>query len=316
MKRIFNILLRFLDFFLLFFVFLSAITLKVIRIIGVNKLPLSKDTLIKVGVFPIRNHYYEPKFDFRANPITRPLIKLSWNEDEQLQLLGKFNFTQELATVPNFKPKENTPQFYLYNGAFECGDAEFWYQLIRLMKPNTIIEIGSGHSTLMASKAIYKNKELNQNYYCEHICIEPFEMPWLENIGVQIIREKVENIPLKFFSKLKHNDILFIDSSHIIRPGGDVLFEYLELLPSLNKGVIVHIHDIFTPNDYPKRWLVEEVKFWNEQYLLEAFLMNNPQWKILGALNFLKHKYFEDLVRIAPGLTRETEPASFYIQKI
>lgn len=188
--------------------------------------------------------------------------------------------------------------------------------MIRLKKPKHIFEIGSGNSTLLARYAIKKNKEENSKYHCKHVCIEPYEMPWLEKSGISVFREKVENVQISFFSELKENDILFIDSSHIIRPQGDVLFEYLELLPTLNKGVIIHIHDIFSPRNYLSQWLDLDVKFWNEQYLLEAFLSNNNDWKILGALNYLHHDYYEKLKKTCPFLTPEREPGSFYIQKI
>jgi hypothetical protein len=95
-----------------------------------------------------------------------------------------------------------------------------------------------------------------------------------------------------------------------------VLFEYLELLPTLRKGVIVHVHDIFSPRNYPKKWLVEDVKLWNEQYLLEAFLSFNRSWKILGALNYLHHHHYADLKNAAPYLTPDREPGSFYIQRM
>lgn len=99
-----------------------------------------------------------------------------------------------------------------------------------------------------------------------------------------MIRQGVEDVDKSLFSELGKDDILFIDSSHIIRPQGDVLFEYLELLPVLRAGVIVHVHDIFSPREYPKELVMDEVKFWNEQYLLEAFLTSNHEWRIVGAL--------------------------------
>ena len=105
------------------------------------------------------------------------------------------------------------------------------------------------------------------------------------------------------------------DDAHIIRPDGDVLFEYLELLPTLKKGVIVHAHDIFSPRNYLEEWLVEKVLFWNEQYLLEAFLTNNSSWAIVGSLNYLRHHHYESLRAAAPFLTPEREPGSFYMQK-
>ena len=99
-------------------------------------------------------------------------------------------------------------------------------------------------------------------------------------------------------------------------PQGDVLFEYLELLPSLNRGVVVHIHDIFSPKNYKKQWLQDNICFWNEQYLLEAFLSHNRDWKIIGALNYLHNKHYEKLKSVAPFLKVDPEPGSFYIQKI
>jgi hypothetical protein len=168
----------------------------------------------------------------------------------------------------------------------------------------------------MAIKAIISNQEEDPGYQCKHVCIEPYEMPWLEETGVSVHRKKIEDIDPAFFSELEENDILFIDSSHIIRPQGDVLYEYLELLPTLNAGVTVHIHDIFSPRNYLRHWLEDEVRFWNEQYLLEAFLSNNRDWKITGALNYLHHNYYDKLKSVAPFLTPAREPGSFYIQKI
>lgn len=128
--------------------------------------------------------------------------------------------------------------------------------------------------------------------------------------------EGQKNLEVAFFAELQENDILFIDSSHVIRPTGDVLYEYLQLLPTLNPGVIVHIHDIFSPRNYPAEWLVDDVRLWNEQYLLEAFLTDNLRWRILAAVNFLKHEDYDRLLEVAPYLTPDREPASFYMQKV
>lgn len=229
-------------------------------------------------------------------------------------MLDSFSFTQELEKLP--REETGALSYHLDNKLFFSGDAEYWYQLIRLIKPRRIFEIGGGNSTLVAIMAIRKNRDENPDYSCKHICVEPYERPWLERTGASIVRQKVEDLPAGFFSELQGNDILFIDTSHVIRPQGDVLFEFLELLPTLNRGVIVHIHDIYSPRNYLKRILEDEARFWNEQYLLEAFLSQNNSWKIIGALNYLHHHYYESLKSIAPSLTPETEPCSFYIQKI
>jgi len=317
MKKIIKKIIPTIDVILMPVVYLSAWLLKIIRKIGIQRLPICKNTLLNVGVFPIRNHYYEPQFDYRDSEIdfskNRALKGINWDVSSQLRLLESFNFSEELKDTP--QEKTTSLEFHFNNGAFESGDAEYWYQLIRVKKPRKIYEIGSGNSTLIAINAINKNYNDDLNYKCEHICIEPYEMPWLESTNVSVIRKKVEDMELSFFSQLQKDDILFIDSSHIIRPGGDVLFEYLELLPSLNKGVIVHIHDIFSPRSYLKEWMKDNVLFWNEQYLLEAFLSCNSEWRIIGALNYLHHNHYEKLHLVAPFLKPDREPGSFYIQK-
>jgi hypothetical protein len=195
------------------------------------------------------------------------------------------------------------------------GDAEFLFNSIRRYKPNRIIEIGCGFSSLMIQHAIEYNTKETRTYRCDHLCIEPYEITWLESLPVTVVRDVVENTDIALFSQLKENDVLFIDSSHIIRPQGDVLMEYLEILPVLNPGVLVHIHDIFTPKDYLSEWLEKGTVFWNEQYLLEAFLSFNDRFKIVGALNFLKHHYFAELSEKCPFLSKDREPGSFWIRR-
>jgi predicted O-methyltransferase YrrM len=318
MKKLRSRLLALIDLMAAPFVYPSAWLLKNIRRVGVRKLPHCRNALMKVGVFPIRDHYYEPQFNYRKNrqPFSqdRELSAIDWNVDGQLKMISSLSFTHELQGLS--RKEMSVPDFHLDTILFGPGDAEYWYQLIRLMKPGRIFEIGGGNSTLVAIKAIRKNLQEDPDYSCKHICIEPYERPWLESTGVSMIRKKVEDLGVEFFSELQENDVLFIDSSHVIRPQGDVVFEYLELLPILKVGVIVHIHDIFSPRNYLREMLVDKAVFWNEQYLLEAFLSQNDKWKITGALNYLHHNHYEELKSVAPFLTPDREPSSFYIQRI
>src|SRR5207253_2446442 len=165
----------------------------------------------------------------------------------QIALLDSLRFTSELEDLT--APRTAELQFRLGNGSFESGDAEFLYQMIRLKKPRRFFEIGSGNSTLIARQAIRRNQQEDPHYDCKHLCIEPFEAPWLEAAGIPVLRQRVEEVELQLFSELAENDFLFIDSSHVIRPQGDVLTEYLQILPTLRTGVIVHVHDIFSPRD-------------------------------------------------------------------
>ena len=268
------------------------------------------------GVFPILNHYYEPKFVYPANfdaTVNRSL-PLEINLEEQITAMATLNAVLELTEMQVVKNQiDNT--FYIDNPNFGPGDAELYYLLIREKKPKRIIEIGSGFSTQLALLAIEKNKM--DGVACELTCIEPFEMPFLDRVeGIAIIRKQVELLSLDIFKSLEVNDILFIDSSHIIRPGDDLLFIYFQILPVLKKGVLIHIHDIFTPRHYPQEWLMKKMRFWNEQYLLEAFLYNNAGFKILCTLNHLVKTNFIAANKTLIHLKPNSEPSSFWMEKV
>jgi predicted O-methyltransferase YrrM len=282
-------------------------------------MPVSKKIFEKVGVFPINDHYFEPLFN-TSKHITVPLSKdrnlpgIDMNVDEQLEILASFDYVEELKTFPIISKEPIT--YYYNNDSYPAGDGEILYQMLRVKKPAKIIEIGCGFSSLMIQNAIKWNHK--EGSTCEHICIEPYEMNWLEQLGIQVIRKRVEQIDVQFFKSLQNGDILFIDSSHMIRPQGDVLFEFLEILPNLNSGVIIHIHDIFTPKDYPETWIKDLNRFWNEQYLLEAFLSNNNDFKVILAANYMRHRYPDKILEKCPILKDipVKEPGSFWIQKI
>jgi hypothetical protein len=190
--------------------------------------------------------------------------------------------------------------------------------MVRRFRPGRLVEIGCGNSTLVAEMAIEDNRKEDPNYRCRHICIEPFENPWLETLGIEIRREKVERCDLGPFRALEAGDILFIDSSHALRPMGDVEFEYLHILPVLTRGVIVHAHDIFSPRDYPREWLENDRLLWTEQYLLEAFLSFNSEFEILCALNDLLHRHPQSFARAFPILSErgsKTNVGSFWFRR-
>ena len=286
--------------------------------IGGRRLPKSRNFLKNSGFYPIRNHYYQPLFDHRqlTKPLDLPrdLPGIDFNIEKQIQLLQNLNFSRELIDMKLLEEKDNDLDFSLFNNTFfGKGDAEYLYQLIRQFKPKNVYEIGSGFSTKIASKALKRNN-LETGIMSTHVCIEPYEVPWLENLEVKVFRELLQNLDKSIFSDLGQNDFLFIDSSHIIRPQGDVLTEYLEIIPKLNSGVIIHVHDIFTPRDYLESWIKEDVLFWNEQYLLEALLTNSNRYEIIAALNYLHHLCFDDLKKICPYLEKSDEPGSFYFR--
>ena len=268
--------------------------------------------------FQIRStHYYEPTYreaDLPDNTaFDRPLPGIEWNATGQLALLAQFDFADELRAFPQDKP--SAAEFGYRDTMYGNGDAEIYYSMVRTKKPCRIIEIGSGDSTLIANLAVAANRRDDPAYDCEQICIEPYEIDWLEGTGVTVVRERVEKIDLAIFDTLGSNDILFIDSSHIIRPWGDVLREYQEIIPRVGTGVIIHVHDIFSPRDYPENWLRAERRLWNEQYLLEAFLAFNNRYEIICAMNWLWRNHYDALAKSCPmTLTPKAGPSAFWFQ--
>tara|TARA_B110000503_G_scaffold50048_1_gene81141 strand:+ start:188 stop:1153 length:966 start_codon:yes stop_codon:yes gene_type:complete len=294
----------------------ASLIMLLYRKFGSHKLPISKKILNSIGIFPLTDHYYEPQFNFdglgKNLYVNRDLPGINLNLAGQLKNLSDLVYKNELIEL-NLEKKSPSYEFGITNAFFGHGDAEIYYQLIRHLKPKNILEVGSGHSTLIALEAIKKNKG-SDKIKTQITCIEPYENNWLNNLNIQILRKKIEDVEESHYLTLGSGDILFIDSSHIIRPQGDVLKIFLEILPKLNKGVIVHVHDVFTPKNYPERWLVKENKFWNEQYLVEALMMNKDKFEIYLMLNYLKNNAYDELKKICPYLTSNNEPSSLYLK--
>lgn len=280
--------------------------------------PVSRSLYDQIGVSLVPHHYYEPitlkKHLIAPLDDLRILPGIKMPIERQIKLLSELRYGSELKAFPAVKKGDA----YAYqNPNYGIGDSEILYSLIRKLAPRRIIEIGSGESTLIARAAISKNKTENPDYVCDHICIEPFEQPWLESSGIKVIRKRVEQCGLEMFQNLDVDDMLFIDSSHVIRPQGDVVREYLQILPNLNPGVYVHIHDIFTPRDYPEQWVLKERRLWNEQYILEAFLTFNDSFEVVLALNHLAYDYPTEFAEACPvwGELRNRYPSAFWLRR-
>ena len=261
----------------------------------------------KLGFHIIPNHFYYPVPDTRllTNKIftsQSKLIGLEMNEKEQLELLSifEFNFKNEFNKFPHTKTKVPY-HYYTTNGNFRSVDGEILYCMIRYFKPKKIIEIGSGYSTFCSAQAILKNQELYDNYNCELIAIEPYPNKTLRKgfPGLShLIPTQLQKVPIEIFTELGENDILFIDSSHILNIGNDVFYEFIEILPRLKKGVIVHIHDIYLPLEYPPELVLNLLCFFNEQYLLQSFLAFNDTFKVLWAAKYMQLKYSDKLENV------------------
>ncbi len=280
----------------------------------------------RLGLHVTRCHFYEPIPDTREldNSVWEnrsALVGIDIDEGTQLDLLSRFKtaFKQEYDQFP--REKTGVPyDYYVHNDMFEAVDGEILYCMIRHFKPGRLIEIGSGYSTLLAAKALLNNKKNHNDHSCEFIVIDPFPNRILRKgiAGVsRLVPEPVQRVPLAEFEKLRENDMLLIDSSHVLKIGSDVKYEYLEILPRLNKGVLVSLHDILLPAEYRKRWVMKDHSFWNEQYLLQAFLAFNTSFRILWAGSYMHLKHSEKLSDAFPSYNQEQDwPGGFWMRRI
>ena len=262
-------------------------------------------------------HFYQPIPDTQSLPETlwdRPseLVGIDMNDAMQLHLLRNHfpRFREQYQHFPT-KPTGEQNRFYLGNHLFDGTDALVAYCMVRHFQPQFIIEVGSGFSSLVLGAAVAENARASI------ISIEPFPREFLRKgfPGLRsLIEKKVQDIDLNFFSQLESGDILFIDSSHTVKIGGDVNYLFLEVLPRLKPGVIVHVHDIFLPFDYRRDWVLDEFRFWTEQYLLQAFMMFNSEFEVLMANSYLNHYHQEDLKAAFPDLP-SWEGGSFWIRR-
>ena len=181
---------------------------------------------------------------------------------------------------------EDAPRgYFLSNSQFAWLDARALFVLLRWLQPSRMIEVGSGFSSLLIA-------DVNQRFLggkMDFRSIEPYPRPFLQ-AGLsglsELVVSGVENVPLELFDTLQANDILFIDSSHVSKTGSDVNYLMLEVLPRLAPGVIVHIHDIWLPDEFPKHWVLDLGYSWNEQYLVQALLVHSNGFEVLFSCHY------------------------------
>ena len=235
---------------------------------------------------PSRDDILKREKQIFDNPNTE-LYGIDLNEKEQLELLKKLSKFYE--AFPYLSKAKEGLRYDLDNVYYYDSDAIFLYSMMRHFKPTRIVEIGSGFSSALM---------LDTNeYFLENktrCCfIDPYPQRLLSVLkesdknNIKIISKCAQDVEMEVFQQLQENDILFIDSSHVAKIGSDVNFILFEILPKLNKGVLIHVHDIFYPFVYPKQWVLNG-RAWNEIFILRAFLQYNSSFKIILFNTFLE----------------------------
>jgi hypothetical protein len=202
--------------------------------------------------------------------------------------------------------------FYLQNGWFESVDAEVLYSMIRYSRPVSIVEIGSGFSTRVMHRAISDGRLATKLF-----SVDPDPRLEIAGYADEYLARKVQELDASWLTDRLHpGDILFIDSSHRITSGGDIPFLFLEVIPEVETGVLIHVHDIFIPFDYPKEWVVEFRWEWNEQYLVHAFLINNDAFEILWPAHYMWRRYRSEVLEVIPPSRTRWGPCSLWLRKL
>lgn len=275
------------------------------------------------GFHVLENHFYNPVPDTSVLSESyfhqlKNMSAIDINEPEQLQHFRSYNsFKKEFSEFPLTKTT-SPEEFYWDNGGFMCLDAVALYGMIRSMRPQMIFEIGGGNSTKLSARAVLENEK--EGHACQLTCIEPYPNVVLKK-GFRgltnLIESTAQQVPISEFQKLQEGDFLFIDSSHVLKNGSDVEYYFSQVLPQLNRGVFIHFHDIFLPEEYPKEWIMNEHRFWNEQYLLHSFLSYNHAFKVVfAARNFQLH-YVELVNQLFDFYPYPiTKAGSFWMQKL
>jgi hypothetical protein len=280
------------------------------------------------GFHLLRHHYYLPipsaeDLDraFASGP--SQLVGVDMNDAGALNLLEDVfpALAEEFRNIFPLHGDHKKRGFYLINGSFMAIDAQVYFAFIRHFRPKRIVEIGAGNSTLVAAEACSRNAQ-QYGQSPELTAIDPYppatlkgDVPGLS----KLIESSVQDVGLDVFMELEAGDILFIDSTHVLREGGDVQLEYCEILPRLAPGVLVHIHDISLPKPYPRVYFDQRM-YWNEQYVLQTFLAFNARFEVVWAGNYNIMKYPQKVCAVFPEYYAmreafpQSEPSSFWIR--
>jgi hypothetical protein len=254
----------------------------------------------------------------RAGP--SELVGIEIDQDRVLAFLDETVVPRLEEFRTCFPLQDDGPGFHVVNGRFMALDAHVYYGVLRQRRPRQVIEVGAGRSTQLAAAALRQNRV--EGAVAELVAIDPFPPQFLVDYRIgpdRLIATKVQDVGLDLFTSLAEDDVLFIDSSHVVRTGSDVLYEIGEVLPRLSPGVLVHFHDISLPSPYPRHWFDEGV-YWNEQYILQAFLAFNSRFEVLWPAAFMMSRHGERLEALFPELGAARlrypywEPTSFWMR--
>jgi hypothetical protein len=273
----------------------------------------------EAGIVP-PGHFYSPllslqdRGDYRnTNPVPRSYPGIDLNHAGQVALLNQFKgYYQEQPFKPH---KQDGLRYYFDNDAYSYADALCLYCMIRHVRPGRIIEIGSGFSSCVTLDT--NERFFDQRIACTFIEPNPGILHSLlkpeERQSIEILAQPLQSVDRTCFQQLRAGDILFIDSTHVYKPGSDVELIFSRILPSLPSGVYVHFHDMFYPFEYPQHWIAEG-RAWNELYLVAAFLQFSAAFRIELWNHYLWHTH-RDFLKAEMPLFLQNPGGSLWLRR-
>ena len=254
-------------------------------------------------------HFYSPLTS--STDINRAL---SWAEEPTIDLSESHQVALASELRPILVKPSPGPRYVAENSMYGPGDAAVYRAMLHHLEPARIIEVGSGYSTAVALDESDSDDPLSE---FEITCIEPFPerlfglLTESDRDRVTVLQKPVQDVALEIYEELGPGDILFIDSTHVVKAGSDVVWLFLQVLPRLARGVAVHVHDVFWPFEYPTQWLREH-RDWTEIYMLHAFLMGNSCWEIMLFSSWLWRCHPE----LVPESLSRQEPGSIWLRRV
>jgi predicted O-methyltransferase YrrM len=263
----------------------------------------------RVGLQVVPKNYYSPIPDLDALPAgafdrRSALRGIHFDLDEQVAWIEQ----NLAAAMREFAP----PDELVDNASYGRVGADLLHGVVRGLKPRRIVELGSGHSTLFMAAAAERNRadgvETELRTFDPYPSVARPELPGLASLEPV----RAQDVPLEVFTSLAAGDVLFVDTTHTVKLDSDVNRIVLDVLPALGPGVLVHVHDIFLPYEYPRRWHEESGFHWAEQYLLQAFLAGNPGFEVRAATFALCRDRPDAMARLAPTWQPGAEASAFW----
>lgn len=266
----------------------------------------------RVGLDVVAKTFYSPIPDLRRLPAgaferVSELPGIDWDLERQLDFLRE-DVAPAMAAF-------DAPDGYDPDSAYNAADAAVLHGMVRALRPGRIVELGSGQSTLVMARAARANAADGDPCLLESFDPYPgVAQPPLPGLA-RLARIPAQEVPLSVFESLRAGDVLFVDTTHTVKLASDVNFVVLEVLPRLAEGVVVHLHDIFLPYEYPRTWLEDFGLYWTEQYLVQAFLALNGGYEVLAAVHALQRERSVAMRALLPAVVGARVGGAFWLRR-